>query len=107
SRQRQSGEVIEIAQIAAGKLRRGRELSEIERMVDGAADDRMGVAGMDVGIEGIRLALIDIEQRPAMNIGEEFVAIERAVAVQDKGVAAARGAFLRTDGAEEFQLAHG
>ena len=49
-------------------------------------DHRMGLAGMNIGVEGIGPGLIDIDQRPAMHLGDEFVAVEGAIAIQNKSV---------------------
>ena len=63
-------------------------------MKNAAIQHRMGVAVGDGGGKSIRLALIDMDQRPAMDIGEEFVAIQSAGAGELKGVAGLAGLFL-------------
>src|SRR5580698_7999002 len=78
---RDAGKIVKLGKRLATRYDVAAPLIEMEWMGDLAVDDGMGGTSLDIGLEGIGLALVHMDQRPAHDRSDEFVGVESAVTI--------------------------
>ncbi len=77
-----TGQIIEVGQIGARNDQGGAHLSEVERTGQGALGQHMGLAGPQIGVEGVGPIGADIQQGRPTELQAERIAVERAAAAE-------------------------
>src|SRR5579871_2231731 len=78
-------QIVQIRQVATGDRRGRRIAAELKRVGNLSMYNNMGGTGPDISGESVRMRLVNMNQRAAMNVGGEGFCIEGAVAEQLEG----------------------
>ena len=105
--QGQAGELVEVGHVRAVDVEAGGKDAEVERLGDLTLGQNGGGAGMDVGVEGVGTARVDVEQRPAGQVQTERLLVEGPLAAQAEALhPLGPDHFAGGDRANELEMAH-